>query len=279
MKLYEIRPNTFELRQQEYDKRCDEQQDLPYFNLRYAFYVDEHSQDFKINEGMYRTLPRQDFVAKLKAQFFVDIYTDDRAPDNIIIGVQKHQRITQLIQMIGLCGWYISGMDIDDERTQDIKVLKHSNFKEAYVTLEPHHSEEIKTPDILYHITPLQVWEKKISKFGLSPKSKSVNSSHLERVYFVDKLTFIKLIAFQFRDAKIRNAKDTDKFNADEFFSKWAVLEIDTTKIPKLRQLSYFKVHLDTNMPMNGHGHAVYSQNYVPPNCIKLLKIINLDEI
>ena len=263
----------------------------PFASAIVNLYLNEYAVEFNLNniiyEGEYKTFPRQDLIKKLKHDLKLSIYSDEHDPNNILVQFLPSSKniMSNLLQIIQLYGWFISGIETDNEQEfkgsdqVTINNFLNSGYREAILTLEPKHSDEFKTPTFLYHVTPITVWETKIKQNGLSPKSKSIQSAHPERVYVTTTAELAIELIEPLAIAGLNNAAnqhyDLNKFNPKEYYKKWAVLEINTTKIPSIRGLSYFRVHVDHNTDSFKQHVGLYTQNYIPPEAIKIIKIIN----
>ena len=115
-------------------------------------------------------------------------------------------------------------------------------------------------------------WETKIQKIGLSPKTKSIRSTHPERVYF----TTTPELAFELANQLGAEKSQQTNPNAQQIYKKWALLQINVSKIPHTKYLSYFKVHKDHNTDEYNEHIPLYSNNYVPPTAITLLKTFDV---
>lgn len=246
-------------------------------------YLKEYAIEFEINniiyEGQYKTYPRDNVIYKLIHEYNLQVHPDNVEPNNIIAQILKSniKIIPSLQKTLQLYGWFISSVetDLDQEfKGTDIQSFINSNFNRANIIIEPLHSDEVKTPTLLYHATPILIWKNKIQRTGLSPKTKSIRSTHPERVYFTTTPELAIELAHQIGMDK--REYRTNKFDANTFYKTWAILQIDTTKIPKTKYISYFKVHKDLNTDEQFPHIPLYSDNYVPPTVIKLIKTINI---
>jgi hypothetical protein len=248
-----------------------------WYCVTYGSYYETHAVEFAINEGIYKTCPQQDLIDLIRTKLNANVFTSPDAPDDVIGEFGWPYSFNKIEQFITSRGWFISVALLNNKRI-DIDKLKDKTFDTHDVCrliLEPIHSDFVETPDILYHATPLANW-KKIQKLGLSPKSKSVVTFHPERIYFVDNLPRMLDITGRLASAKFHNAKATSHFDPKEYYSEWAILKIDTTKIPSIRNHSYFRVHKDTKS-FTLNDEVLYSQNYVPPNAISLCKTVDIE--
>lgn len=262
----------------------------PYVGYRLAFlplYFEEHKEQFALNEGLEKSYPRQDVAVRLEHAFHVYIFPEEYDPNNLLVHLNTRYPpdVDKLMQMVIQLGWLVISIEIDDagpvKGNNSIALIKLKNhqYQQAVLTLEATHGIESVTPRFLYHATLLQVWETKIKQKGLSPKSKSILSTHPERVYFTttveSAVAAAKVIAQEKLTVAQNQKYDPAKFNPGQYYKIWVILEVDTSKIPNIRGLSYFRTHEDPNIPKDGQHAAVYSQNYVPPTAIKFVKEFN----
>lgn len=259
---------------------------LPYDIVSAYAYEQEHYEEFKLNEELYEALeksyPREDVIARLQAKFHVYIYPPQYDAQNILIDLEaaKEPPIHAILQFVGQQGWFVSSIDIDDkvfngDDQTALTTLINLQYRRAILIIETTHNE-IPTPEILYHTTLQSIWETKIKLYGLSPKSKSVLSAHPERVYFTTSLDIAIKFGQENAKQKLAIARgrrfDPTKFNPEEYYKHWIVLQIDTSKIPRTQKRSYFRVHQDPNMDKTGPGMGLFSQNYIPPAAITAVR-------
>ncbi|MGI0076027.1 MAG: hypothetical protein ACREAU_01305 [Nitrosopumilaceae archaeon] len=256
--------------------------EIAFINL----YLQEHVAEFNINEEVYEGLeksyPRQDVIFKLKTKFHLYVYDDIYDSKNILIRLKANDshEIQGVLQFITQQGWFISNIetekgDFKGNNPTAINQLLSGQYEQAILTIEATHGVEPETPKLLYHATPTMVW-RKIQRTGLSPKTKSTISYHPERIYFTTTIQSAVDIAQEMAKQKIIAVKtqqyDLTKFNPEQYYKNWSILEIDTSKIPHIKGLSYFRVHIDPNVSGKGPHAALYSQNYIPPTAIKVVK-------
>ena len=256
-----------------------------WFGLTYETYFDEYEIEFILNEGEGKTYPRENLKVRLKVRFGLDVHENNEdEPKDIICAVSDEDadKFEDIEKMIKQFGWFISDIRIP-RKGKDLSSLldlKKISFDLAYVRIEPLRSGLEPLPKVIYHLTPLSTWESKIKTFGLSPKSKSVKAQHPARVYFLKSLDHIEELAKQISKARIQsNNHSSEKFDVHSHLSKWAVLEIDTSLIPKIKKdTTYFALHRDTKSKSPDGSPALYSLNYVPPKAITLLRVVDLSD-
>jgi len=271
-----------------------------FYEVWYELYHRDYKHEFSLNnaiyEGLIKTYPRQDLKAYIQSKLRLSVQPDSVDVNNIIIQVTEKQiyNINRLLKLIQQYGWYISGIELGtiingrqlgyDFNGSDVDIneyietiTKHGG--RSLITIEPKYSDEVKTPTLIYHTTLNSIWANKISKIGLSPKSQSILSTHPDRVYYMNNIEGAEQFGVVLAREKLQAAKsktyNSTKFNPVDFYKHWVVLEIDTTKIPNARGLSYFRVHMDPNAPNDKYNKAVYSVNSVPPDAITMVKQFN----
>ncbi len=260
----------------------------------YDRYLSEYEDQFIVidqqflKEGELASHPKELVVRKLRSQFSnsVHIYPLAIDPNNILIEVasDRESPIHKLEQFIVKVGWFISIIQIGITSTNNIdqalSTLRTKNYGHAIITIEPTRGIDVVTPTWIYHVTPSDVWQNKIKHVGLSPRSKSVIALHPSRVYFITTLkaairTIPTLAAERIKQSS-KEVYNKNKFNPTVYYKNWAILQIDTSKIPNIRGLGYFKLYKDPNVYEEGPHMALYSLNYVPPKAITLVKYVQL---
>lgn len=259
-----------------------------YAKAALAVYLREYVTEFDANnllcEGLTKSYPRDDLIARLKTQLHMRVYPDNQEFGNKDIIIQfyptESEKFPEFIQMIHQHGWFISHIEtnVNDFKGDDEKTFADflkSTYIEARIIVEAKYGLDIELPRILYHTTLLSVWDLKIKKYGLSPKTKSLLSFHPARVYFTrDPATAIKLAKnLAYNKINVDKEQSNDKFNPEQYYKTWVVLKIDTNKIPHEDKLSYFKVYADSAAE---EYNGLYSVNYIPPTAIKLYRTFNV---
>ncbi|MCK9369695.1 hypothetical protein M0R04_07285 [Candidatus Dojkabacteria bacterium] len=260
----------------------------------YDRYLSEYEDQFIVmdqqflKEGELASHPRELVVRKLRSQFSNSVYIYPLAidPNNILIEVaaDRESPIHKLEQFITNVGWFISTVQIGitsiNNIDQAMSTLKTKDYGRAIITIEPIRGVNIVTPTWIYHVTPSDTWQNKIKRFGLSPRSKSVIAFHPSRVYFTTTLKAAVRTIPTLASERIKQSSNEiynkNKFNPVTHYKSWAILQIDTSKIPNIRGLGYFKLYKDPNVDEEGPHMALYSLNYVPPEAITLVKHVYL---
>ncbi len=257
-----------------------------YYKSSLDTYLCEYANEFDINnsiyEGVIQSYPRQDLISRLKVVLNMRIYPDSSEYGTKDILIQFYpsdaNKMPALLQLIQQHGWFISYIETNTGvvfRGNELDGFLKSNYDIAAVGIEARYGTEIETPKILYHTTPLSVWNLKIKHQGLSPKTKSISAFHPDRVYVATNSSAAIALAKELAKAKLQLTKTrhtSSKFNPLLYYKSWVLLKIDTSKIPQVRNLSYFKVHEDPSAEDFG---GLYTVNYIPPGAIKLVKTFN----
>lgn len=248
-----------------------------------SLYFEEYHDQFLLNEGMHRSQPREKMIEFFEQTLKFQVLKDD--PDNIIIRLYKVQRvdIDKILKWVYASGWNLSSIQFDNGKVVNgkdqngLQQLRDYKYNQVILVFEALYGVQATLPKFLYHATPFIIWDTKIKTNGLSPRTSSMISSHPDRVYYTTSVQYAIAFAQDLAQEKLRIAKakkyNSDKFSPEQYYKHWAILEIDTTKLPNIRGFSYFQVFEDPNSPRLGTGHIpLYSPNTVPPNAIKLIK-------
>lgn len=247
----------------------------------------KHFKDYinLINEGLIKTYPG-DIVLDdiLKSLKHMQINTSGYFENNKIrltiydfksIFLNKIEHLFDHIDtfIVNRGGWFPSSMEI--VKTSGIKKLFkydfyeiiriHDEIDQITITYESKfEKEESDIPEKLYHLSIFE-YSKKIKKNGLSPRSKSKLSSHLDRIYlcksYQDCVDLIPKMMFYYTGEKDENIFKLGK----KFFKKDItpiIYEIDNSdkRIDKL--------YKDINYNEKGY----YTLDNIPPNKIKIVK-------
>lgn len=111
--------------------------------------------------------------------------------------------------------------------------------------------------EILFHVTPKRVWESKISKTGLSPRSNNKLYAHPERVYFATVFEQAKSMISQL--SKHTKKKDS---KGNEINNDYVILQVDMKGL----NLQQYK---DDFSPIMGF---CYVTGNIPPNRLKVVE-------
>jgi hypothetical protein len=206
-----------------------------------------------INEGLIKTLDGEKGVNYLVQTLSVLNFNVSGRFENDIISFSinnfnkiQNNRLDDLFDTISsiltnLYGWFPSNMIIVNEN----KMLTNKKFSEGYLKLNKDIIESVTIQfdskfdeidnnnlDKLYHLS-IQEYDKKIRKYGLSPRSKSKLSSHSDRVYICKSIDDCKLLIPQMK-LYYSEEKDNNiyKLGNKKYRknSKWIIYEIDNEK-------------------------------------------------
>lgn len=157
-------------------------------------------------------------------------------------------------------GWfpsYIESRNYSGKYKTDQAKYLIDNNENLYIVFEAKFDIEFDNyPSILYHVAPKKYTDK-ILKIGLVPKSKEKASSHPDRIY-------------------LANSEEDATYLLYPFYKKtgnkeWTLFSVDTEMIPG----DYFKLYDDPNYKRKGF----YTLNNIPPQAIKRIKDINIDDL
>lgn len=275
-----------------------------WFHLLYDEYIEEFNDQFIINEqywlleGDLLSHPRNLVVKHLLSQFSnnIYIYPIEQDLNNILIQLSSDNNIDidKLLQFITKMGWYISDIQLGIKNVpfqQGLQALQNNDYDEAVITMEatkPTKDTKLvgdtkgidtNIPKWLYHITPTQLWNTKIKRVGLSPRSKSIRAKHPSRIYVTTSSKLAEQLILDMSRQKIKQAKtrtyDISKFNPIKYYKDWVIVQIDTDKIPNARGLRYFTLYKDSNV-LSKRNMSLYTINYIPPIAISVVKRIKL---
>lgn len=233
-----------------------------------------YEDEFDLNEGLIKSWPLDKTMSVLRSSKF-----DVRPIANkfeLTLTIKNFDNLSKCIVLSNNLGWfpsYIRALKTNNE----VQRGKYSNdlldkinkikFDECIITFEAKYDIIVhNVPEYLYHITP-RTTAAKILKFGLSPKTNSMLSSHPERIYLAKNINDVERLPRKLVFA----AK-----SGDGYF--W-ILKIQTSLIP-----SYFRIFNSTNLQNNLYddpnyiGKGYYTLNSIPPNAIEFEKEINTND-
>lgn len=157
-----------------------------------------------INEGLIKTLPIEkiynDLIYKLNiflprsviGNLHIDKF-DIKIINYDLISPEKLENIYDYIfnTCVNIGGYFPSKMEITNingmfrAKKFDLEELKinQSYYADVKITFEKKYDDlELNIPNKLYHLS-IKEYEDKIKRYGLSPKSKSKLTSHIDRIY------------------------------------------------------------------------------------------------
>jgi hypothetical protein len=134
--------------------------------------------------------------------------------------------------------------------------VKYKNYTSIEIAFEPRYDKISNTPDKLYHLS-IKHYKNSILKNGLSPRSKSKLSKHLDRIYVCTDPNYCFGLIFQMKLYYSRKRLKNSKYKID---SKWIIYEIDVNEDITLYEDPNFK------------NKGFYITDNIKPECIKIFK-------
>lgn len=234
-----------------------------------------YADEFALNEGLVRSWPIDKTISMLKSSKFNVILVSGKNKYELILPVKNIDRLKKATEISNNMGWfpsyvksYLGSREIDRQKyTADIVgSMISKDIDSIVVTFEAKYDVVVHDiPKYLYHITPREV-AAKILKFGLTPKTQSLVSTHPERIYFGKSIDDVKKLTKRIEFAK--KARD----------GKFWVLKINTKQIP-----AYFKVFGQIDKKNNLYSdpnfvdRGLYTLNSVPPNAIEFEEEVDVN--
>lgn len=142
-----------------------------------------------VNEGLIYSQPIDITIRVLKNKF--DELIIDKHDDGEISIQRLNNKLGKYLPLINNLGYFISSILIDDDII-DFDNDNLSSIKCDSIFIEPKYDYEVKTPNILYHTSPIKFKNKILNK-GLTPKSGNKIANHPDRIYLNDSLKSAKL--------------------------------------------------------------------------------------
>ena len=215
----------------------------------YEIYKDQ----FQLNEGLIVSWPIEKTISILRRDKLNVSGIDNNA---FLINFKDKSKINNVLVKTNNLGWFpayirVFGKDFEDKGKWGEVEYDGAEIELIVIHFEAKYDILISdVPKYLYHITPKSN-ALKILNFGLSPKSKSILSSHPDRI-FLTKTTLDS-------EKLLSHPKFANKSNDGLFW----ILKINTNLIPQ-----YFKIYSDPNFKPNG----IYTLNSIPPKAITFEK-------
>ncbi len=229
--------------------------------------LEEYKHEYTLNlkEGLIKTVPLGKSVSIIKKQFpqLKFRYGNLNPTFTVEINNITVEQYENFLKLINNLGYFISynkvegnNISIEDKYNEALIKKMIQNPKVNLITLVCEAKFDFlvdKMPNYLYHIAPLQSWNK-IKETGLVPKSRSKSSSHPERVFLTK---------------SVKEAEDLGyKFYQKTGIRDWVLIKIDINLIPG----DYFNLYQDPNYLNKGY----YTLNNIPPHSINKIKDIKL---
>jgi len=168
----------------------------------------------------------------------------------------------RLLSLMNNLGWYPSLMLIGFFSTEKVKFdeIKYlellNDGKNVNVLFEAKYNLELDEkdlPDIMYHLTSKKSIEK-ITKIGLSPRSKNKIAKHAERVYLLTDESGVDFLL------------KSNKFYPDE--KEFILFEVDVKGLLSRRSMRFFTDPYFKD-------YAVYTYENIPPQFLSIKKEIS----
>lgn len=242
-----------------YEKKNLSWEELNYELNKITKWLKLSVKSFKIYESVNETLTKSysslkifKYLESLGLTWYKDFYSPNGLSNMIIeISYENFHLIKNILNKLeNFFGWFLSYIRIEGEINNNIKDINLDEMEEylqedednkVSFSFEPKYDDEVKVPDIIYHITD-EKNVNKIMKLGLIPKTKSKISYHPERIYLLtDKKDINGLISHS-------------KFTIDEPI----LLTIDVSKLK-----NKMKFYIDVQYPA-----GIYTLNNIPKECI-----------
>jgi len=247
---------------EELAKYIDEQEDngMSFLEIMLELQYLQNKREYKKNlkEGLISTAPIGKTITSFKeinSNFKISTKNNKIKID---IKNSNESEFKQLLLKANTLGWFPSVILSKAEQMKyNYDLIKGLDFNNFIIIFEAKFDRLIdKVPEKLYHITRKIIWQTKISKIGLTPRSKAKIGEHPERVYFTTNISSAERL--------YKNMVSKGSIESD---ISCVLLEISTNMISG----NYLKLRIDPNYPEGG----LYTQNNIPKNAIKLLKDLN----
>ena len=217
-------------------------------NILLETYKEEYTLNLK--EGLIKTTNKGKTINILKTKF-PNLEIENGTNSFGIKYTLGKNEFKNIISYINNLGWFPSFLITPIYKGKYNE--KNVDYNNSIIAFEAKYDIIVeKNPPFVYHISPLQNWEK-IQKIGLVPKSRSKSSYHPERVYL----------------AKTPKAAEDlgQSFYQRTGIKDWVILEIDTDMVPG----GYLKLYYDPN-----YKHGYYTLNNIPPQAIEKIQDIKI---
>jgi hypothetical protein len=212
-----------------------------------------------LEEGLIKTysIDKTEFILKSKLNITendIISYKDDNG-QHFSIRIYPHEinKISEVNKIMNTYGWFMVNKEWEKIFDKSNTILKYySNEFEPRYDLEL--SIEDKNNDF-YHLTPSIYWDNKISKIGLSPRSKNKVGEHPERVYLTYNVSDMESLMSRLF---VRNTQDY------KYKKNYSVLKFEANSL---------KLYVDKN-----YVGGVYTVDNIPVKDISEVERYLLDE-
>ncbi|MCK9415549.1 hypothetical protein M0Q97_02690 [Candidatus Dojkabacteria bacterium] len=234
----------------------------------------EHFLNLSIKEGLTLSVSYVFFLDKLKnillkyideEYFFIENHKDEYIYLNLILDISKKNATVlskEIISFLNNSGYFISQSINDFGSKINIQNLTQYKGKEIHIYFNKVFDVPEETPNIIYHATLFDLYENKIKKMGLIPKTQKMVSNDLERLYFINNISDAEYF-IHLKYSTLKNKIKNKQYNID--IKKWVILGIDIKSIGK------FKLYKDTKM-----NNSYYTYDTISPYSIRIEKIIDI---
>jgi len=149
----------------------------------------EISNSCPLTEGIHTSFDKDSVLSIFKKRYLEYVYDLDKDGSIYIYG-NLDNNFKDIMKLVQLCGWFPSNISINQEWNIFVDKNIYSNING--ISIEPTKDIIIKNkPKVLYHVSD-SIYDKKIFKIGLIPKSKFKLSNHPDRIYLTDSLDVAK---------------------------------------------------------------------------------------
>jgi len=221
--------------------------------------MNEHQM---INEFISQTISPEKTISTLIKRYKIDPSNLGNNPDKISITINEYdeKNIGDIIKFMDSFGWYPAALAsyFRDTKFGNITLSSFIKEKQPFTILfEAKYDTEITDlPSVAYHVVP-DLYDKKIERYGLTPRTKSKISTHPERIYMLinangDDIENLCYELFEKLSLESQNR-----------VHKYLVLEIDLKKLPN------HKFYNDPNFSVGGEG--IWTFQNIPPIYIKIV--------
>jgi len=207
----------------------------------------EISNTTPLKEGIHTSFGKDNVLSIFKKRYSEYVYELDEDGSIYIYG-ELYKNFDDIIKLMKLCGWFPSNILVgvdwfifkNNEIYNNITGLSIEPVKDVII---------LDMPKVLYHVSD-SIYNNKIKKIGLIPKSKSKLSNHPDRIYLTDNLK--KAI-----DIKISFDKMSFDSGENRNHSIW-----------KIDSIGMGTLFSDINLRSEGY----YTMSNISPNKIEKIK-------
>jgi hypothetical protein len=175
----------------------------------------------------------------------------------------RYKLSNELFSLLNSTGYFISQAVDEMGNKIDLKTLTPSKGGDVFVYFNKKFDIPMNTPDILYHVTTKKIYDEKIKRIGIVPKTQKMVSEDLDRIYLTDDINKAHDFCVEKRHfIKKKYNNKAQKYNID--VDNWVILGVDIKSINKI------KIYKDTKM-----DNSYYTFENIPVYSIRVEKYIN----